>query len=118
MKYILLLLFLLGCSKFPLQRTGIVHDYIINKAKEVCKPYSGLHYIVDRTLILEKGKIGEYSPDYPCNVKIIAKCQDSRQFVEFYADGRYCAISQLQIKDAILKNGNEDNPKNTIRKAL
>lgn len=97
MKYLILLLLLSSCSKYPERNVGMVHDYIITQANDLCKSHSGLHYIVSVQDIYSKG--GE-NHEYPCDEVFKVRCQDS-VILEIHDGIAYCIIPKMQLDETL-----------------
>src|SRR5271170_214201 len=96
MKYFYLILLLNSCSAYPIKYTGIVHNYVIKKARYLCESHGGLWYIVSSENIIEEGK----NKDYPCREFYKIRCQD--EFLWNLNDEvAWCFIDKDQIEDSL-----------------
>jgi hypothetical protein len=100
-RYLLLILFLSGCSSYPVHRTGIVHDYIFINATKMCESHGGLHYIVsDSTIFAKSSERYGHGYDYPCEDKFLVRCQD-QVLLNFYDGVAWCFISESQLQETL-----------------
>jgi hypothetical protein len=93
MKYLVLFLFILGCSRFTKERIEIIHDYVFFNGIEICQLHQGLHYIISKTTIFE-----ENNESYPCRADIRIRCQDG-SLHKFDTGVKFCFISEMQINE-------------------
>jgi hypothetical protein len=102
MRYLLLLVLLIGCSSYPVKRTAIVHDYIFTNAQKTCANHGGLHYIVVSETIESdsSGRFDDGSKDYPCRSIHGFRCQDQTLF-KFNDGVAYCFISESQYEETM-----------------
>lgn len=103
-RYVLIIgvLFFLFACQYPKQHIGIVHDYVIHKANEVCSTNDGLHYIVPNMTIYQArsaGWTGDFN-DYPCKEVFKIRCQNGALF-EVKEDIGFCFIPEDQIMESL-----------------
>lgn len=96
MRYLLLTMFLVGCSSYPKHNVGIVHDYVFENAKKLCANNGGVHYIVSNRILFEKGE----RETYPCTDTYKIRCQD-QVLLDFDSEVKYCFISKSQLDETL-----------------
>lgn len=84
---------LLGCSATT-KRVGIVHDYMLENGKVLCKFHEGLHYIITNTTLKIKTN--------KCSALYLVRCQDGKLFEED-TEVTWCGISEMQIQESLSK---------------